>query len=142
MEYLTFSHEAMREEAKELEKKLDESGQSQISLTDPDSRMMPVSGDRRTDVCYNVQVCVDEKHKLIPDHEVTNAVTDRDLLSYMAKRVKDLLGVDDLEVLADMGYYHGKEIKACMEAGFTSRAQAPNLRQPQARSLQQRRLPL
>jgi transposase len=41
----------MRDEAKELEKKLDESGQSQISLTDPDSRMMPVSGDRRTDVC-------------------------------------------------------------------------------------------
>jgi transposase len=109
----------MREEAKELEKKLDESGQSQISLTDPDSRMMPVSGDRRTDVCYNVQVCVDEKHKLIPDHEVTNAITDRDLLSYMAKRVKDLLGVDDLEVLADMGYYHGKEIKACVEGGIT-----------------------
>jgi transposase len=106
----------MREEAKELEEKLDESGQSQISLTDPDSRMMPVSGDRRTDVCYNVQVCVDEKHKLIPDHEV---ITDRDLLSYMAKRVKELLGVDDLEVLADMGYYHGKEIKACIEDGIT-----------------------
>ena len=109
----------MREEAKELENDLDESGQSQISLTDPDSRMMPVSGDRRTDVCYNVQVCVDEKHKLIPDHEVTNAITDRDLLSYMAKRAKDLLGVDDLEVLADMGYYHGKEIKACIEEGIT-----------------------
>jgi transposase len=109
----------MREEAKELEKKLDESGQSQISLTDPDSRMMPVSGDRRTDVCYNVQVSVDPKHKLIVDHEVTNAVTDRDLLSHMAKRVKDLLGVEDLEVLADMGYYHGKEVKACLEAGIT-----------------------
>lgn len=109
----------LRDETKKLEKKLDQSGQSQISLTDPDSRMMPVSGGRRTDVCYNVQVCVDEKHKLIPDHEVTNAVTDRDLLSYMAKRVKDLLGVDDLEVLADMGYYHGKEVKACVEAGIT-----------------------
>jgi transposase len=109
----------LRDEARKLEKKIDESGQSQISLTDPDSRMMPVSGDRRTDVCYNVQVSVDEKHKLIVDHEVTNAVTDRDLLSTMAKRVKDLLGVDDLEVLADMGYYHGKEVKACMEAGIT-----------------------
>ena len=109
----------MREEAKELEKDLDESGQSQISLTDPDSRMMPVSGGRRTDVCYNVQICVDQKHKLIPDHEVTNAVTDRDLLSYMANSVKDLLGVDQLEVLADMGCYHGKEIKACIEKGIT-----------------------
>jgi transposase len=109
----------MREKAKGLENQLDESGQSQISLTDPDSRMIPVSGGRRTDVCYNVQVCVDQKHKLIPDHEVTNAVADRDLLSYMAKRVKNLLGVNDLEVLADMGYYHGKEIKACIENGFT-----------------------
>jgi len=32
------------------------------------------------------------------------AVTDRDLLSHMTKRVKNLLGVDDLEVLADMDY--------------------------------------
>ena len=36
----------------------------------------------------------------------------------MAKRAKDLLGVDDLEVLADMGYSHGKEVKACLEAGY------------------------
>jgi transposase len=96
----------MPEEAKELDKELDESGQSQISLTDPDSCMMPVSGDRRTDVCYYVQTCVDKKHTLIPDHEVTNAITDRDLLSYMAERVRDLPGVDDLEVLADMVYDH------------------------------------
>lgn len=108
----------LREEAKELEKNLDESGETQISITDPDSRMMPVSGGRRTDVGYNVQIGVDEMHKLIVDHEVTNAVTDRDLLSHMAKRVKDLLGVDDLEVLADMGYYHGKEVKACLVEGI------------------------
>ena len=108
-----------RAEAEKMKKELDESGETQISLTDPDSRMMPVSGDRRTDVSYNVQVSVDEKHKLIVDHEVTNAVTDRDLLSYMAKRAKDLLGVEELEVLADMGYYHGKEVKACLEAGIT-----------------------
>ncbi len=109
----------LRDEAEEMKKKLNKSGQPQISLTDPDSRMMPVSGGRRTDVAYNVQVSVDEKYKIIVDHEVTNAVTDRDLLSYMAKRVKDLLGVDDLEVLADMGYYHGKEVKTCLQAGIT-----------------------
>jgi transposase len=108
-----------RAEAEEMEKELDESGESQISLTDPDSRMMPVSGGRRTDVGYNVQVSVDPKHKLIVDHDVTNSVTDRDLLSHMAKRVKDLLGVDQLEVLADMGYYHSKEVKACLQTGIT-----------------------
>ena len=108
-----------RAEAQKMQKQLDESGESQISLTDPDSRMMPVSGGRRTDVGYNVQMSVDSKHKLIVDHEVTNAVTDRDLLSDMAKRAKDLLSVEELDVLADMGYYHGKEVKACIQAGIT-----------------------
>lgn len=115
-----------RAEAQERDKKLDQRGETQISLTDPDSRMMPVSGGRRTDVAYNVQVAVDPKHKLIVDHAVTNEVTDRNLLSYMAKRVKDLLGVDELEVLADMGYYHGKEVKACLEEGITPFISKPN----------------
>ena len=124
-----------RAEAEKMEKKLDESGETQISLTDPDSRMMPVSGGRRTDVAYNVQFSVDPKHKLIVDHEVTNAVTDRDLLSHMAIRVKDLLGVDDLEVLADMGYYHSKEVKACLEAGIT-----PYIPKPQTSASRKRGL--
>src|SRR3990172_8299745 len=85
-----------RSRAKELEKKLKSSGQSQISLSNPDSRSMPAGGGRSTDVAYNVQVSVDAKHKLILDHQVTNAVTDRGLLSPMAKRAKDLLGVDHL----------------------------------------------
>jgi transposase len=114
-----------RAEAEKMEKQLDESGETQISLTDPDSRMMPLAGGPRTQVGYtilaqgNVQTTVDPKYKLIVDHEVTNAVTDRDLLSTMAMRAKDLLGVDELEALADMGYYHGKEVKACLEAGIT-----------------------
>jgi transposase len=75
-----------RAEAEKMERKLDESGESQISLTDPDSRMMPVSGGRRNDVAYNVQFSVDPKHKLIVDHKLTITVTDRDLLSDIAKR--------------------------------------------------------
>jgi len=57
--------------------------------------------------------------KLIVDHEVTNAVTDRDLLSQMAICAKEIRGVEHLEALADMGYYHGKEIKRCIENGIT-----------------------
>lgn len=34
-----------------------------------------------TEVCYNVQTAVDAKHKLIVEHEVTNAVTDREQLA-------------------------------------------------------------
>jgi transposase len=104
---------------KGLKKRMEESEESQISLTDPDSRSMPLAGGPRTQVGYNVQVSVDEKHKLIVDHEVTNEVTDRSLLSRMAKRAKEALGVDELEVLADMGYYDGQQVKDCIDEGIT-----------------------
>jgi transposase len=104
---------------KGLKKKMENSGETQISLTDPDSRSMPLAGGPRTQVAYNVQISVDEKHKLILDHEVTNDVTDRNLLSQMAKRAKEALGMDELEVLADMGYYDGQQVKDCMEEGIT-----------------------
>ena len=42
---------------------LDRTGESQISLTDPDSRAM--AAHTRVAVGYNVQIAVDAKHKLI-----------------------------------------------------------------------------
>jgi hypothetical protein len=66
-----------------------------------------------------VQLAVDEKHKLIVEHEVTNAVTDQDQLAPMAERAKAALGVDKLEVVADMGYYDGAEVKKCEAQGIT-----------------------
>ena len=74
---------------KGFQKQMEESGETQISLT---RRSMPLAGGPRTQVGYNVQVSVDEKHKLILDHAVTNQVTDRSLLSQMAKRAKQALG--------------------------------------------------
>ena len=104
---------------KELKKKMADSGETQISLTDPDCRSMPLAGGPRTQVAYNVQISVDEKYKLIVDHEVTNDVTDRNLLSQMAIRAKEALRVDEIDVLADMGYYDGQQVKDCLEEGFT-----------------------
>jgi transposase len=98
-------------------RQLAESGQSQISLTDPDSRSMKVG--HGTDVCYNVQTVVDDKHKLIVEHEVTNDPTDQAQLSRMAIGAKQTLGVDELEAVADRGYYDGSEVKKCEQAGIT-----------------------
>jgi transposase len=102
-----------------LREQLEESNESQISLTDPDSRSMAVGGKRRTSVGYNVQVAVDEKNKMIVDHEVTNSVNDHGLLSEMAIRAKMALGVEKLEVLADLGYRDGAEVKRCVDSGIT-----------------------
>jgi transposase len=61
---------------------------------------------------------VDAQHKLIGEQHVTNAVTDADQLSAMARTAKEALGVEHLKVVADMGSYHGEAIKACEEAGL------------------------
>ena len=96
---------------------LQASGQTQVSLTDPDSRSMKVG--QSTEVCYNVQTAVDAKHKLIVEHTVTNAVTDMGQLTPMATAAQQTLGVAKLEVLADMGYYWGAQVKECADAGIT-----------------------
>ena len=106
-------------ELRQLEEQMKQSGQSQISLTDPDSRCMPVGGGEATVVGYNVQLSVDSKYKLIVDHEVTTDVTDLGLLSRMAGRAKRALGVDEMDVIADKGYYDGQEVKACLEEDIT-----------------------
>ena len=79
-----------KQQYQQVQQVLVASGESQISLTDPDSRAMPVA--QGVDVCYNVQVVIDKKHKLIVTHEVTTAVTDTDQLAPMAKAAKQVLG--------------------------------------------------
>ncbi len=106
-----------REQYQQYQQELAERGASQLSLTDPDCRSMPVS--RGTEVGYNVQMAVDAKHKLIVAYEVTNAVTDQDQLSPMALRAQELLEVETLTVVADVGYYDGEEVKACLDVGIT-----------------------
>jgi transposase len=97
---------------------LDDSGASQVSLTDPDSRMMDNHGQR--DVSYNVQTAVDSKHKLIVEHEVTNEPNERTLLALMAKRTKETLRVESLDVCADKGYWSGTQIKECDDANIAT----------------------
>jgi transposase len=105
--------------------RLQETGASQVSLTDPDSRKMPTRGEGSV-VGYNVQVAVDEKYKLIVTHDVTNAVTDSEQLAPMAEGAKATLGVDTLTVVADMGYYSGADVKQCETHGMTVYVSKPN----------------
>jgi len=101
---------------KEIEAKLIETGETQISLTDPDSRSMMMRGSGI--VGYNVQTAVDAKHHLIVEHEVTNDGSDRDQLSGMAKKARAAIGTTTLTAIADRGYFKGEEILACHEAGI------------------------
>ena len=103
---------------KEIEAKLVATGETQISLTDPDARSMMTRGSGI--VGYNVQTAVDAKHHFIVEHEVTNIGNDRDQLSAMAKKARTAIGTTGLTALADRGYFNGKEILACHEAGIST----------------------
>jgi hypothetical protein len=91
----------------------------QISLTDPDARSMATSGRGSGVVGYNVQVAVEAEHHLIITHEVSNEGSDRSQLSPVAKEAKAILEVENLDAVADRGYFNSKEILACEEAGIT-----------------------
>ena len=101
---------------KEIEAKLVETGETQISLTDPDARSMMTRGSGI--VGYNVQTAVDTRHHLIVEHEVTNTGSDRDQLSGMARKARTVIGTPILTAIADRGYFKGEEILACHEAGI------------------------
>ncbi|HEX9248971.1 MAG TPA: IS1182 family transposase, partial [Gemmatimonadaceae bacterium] len=102
-----------------IEKQMLASPDQQISLTDPDSRSMATSGRGSGVVGYNVQVAVDTENHLIVTHEVTNVGSDRSQLATVAKDAKATLQTENLDVVADRGYFNGEEIMACEEAGIT-----------------------
>jgi hypothetical protein len=90
----------------------------QVSLTDPDARSMATSGRGSGVVGYNVQVAVETKHHPIITHEVTNVGTDPSQLATVAEEAKATLKVENLEAVADRGYFNGEEILTCEEAGI------------------------
>jgi transposase len=118
------SMEAKMEELKQREAEVGAHPDKQVSLTDPDARSMMKAGGG-SEVGYNVQTAVDEKHHMIAAHEVTNATIDRRQLGHIAKQAKVALGAETLTVVADAGYYEGESIVDCYEAGI--RALVPKI---------------
>jgi len=105
-----------KEQFIELEKELDRSGASQISLVDKDARALR-EGINSKKIGYNIQSSVDDKHKLIVTVDVTNT-TDRYSLHKMSKKSKDAFKLEDhqeLLVLADKGYHYGDEMAKCYD---------------------------
>src|SRR5947208_6047400 len=63
--------------------RLEESGQTQLSRTDADARLLSKNG--QVVAGYNVQIAVDDKHKLIAASAVVNGGKESDPLHSMAK---------------------------------------------------------
>lgn len=104
---------------KAVETRMDATGETQVSLSDPDARSMATTARMPRVVGYNVQTAVDAEHHLIVAHEVTMHGHDRDALSMMAVSARDAMTADDIEAIADKGYYKSEEILACEKAGVS-----------------------
>ena len=86
---------------------------------------MATSGRGTGIVGYNVQTAVDTQHHLIVAHEVTNLGHDRTLLATMSNQARDALGAETLKVVADRGYFSGREILACEQSGIATMVPKP-----------------
>ena len=95
-----------------VERRMESSGETQVSLTDPDARAMAATSKQPRFVGYNAQRAVETRHHLIVAHEVTNHGYDRDALSMMARAAREVMASDKIEAIADKGYYKGEEIVA------------------------------
>jgi len=94
------------------------SGETQLSRTDADARLLSKRG--QTVAGYNVQIAVDARHKLIVASEVVNDGNDTGQLHAMAMAAKQAMEVETLTAVADTGYYNGETLKACEADGITA----------------------
>ena len=93
---------------KKLEKQLKESGQAQISTSDPDSRHQ-ITRNNITEVCYSAQTTVDAKNNIPIDYKITNA-NDKRAMGNMLRRAKTILQHNNFTALYDKGYHTGREL--------------------------------
>jgi transposase len=104
----------------ELLEGMEKAQQSEVSLTDPDSR-----GQKTVGVGYNVQIAVDAKHHLVVEPEVVQDANDRGQLSAMACAAKQQLGVRELKAVADAGYHEAGQLESTEQAGVESFVSTP-----------------
>jgi len=118
---------------RKLEEKLKETGEAQISLSDPESRQIMVRNNI-TEVSYNVQSTVDSKHNIPIDYKVTNE-NDSKAMGNMVQRAKSILRTNEFTALYDKGFHTGSELKTAQDLGVEtivaipgvpSTSQAPN----------------
>jgi transposase len=110
-------------ELKGIDEQLRAAPDGQVSLTDPDARSMNARGSGI--VGYNVQAAVDAEHHLVIAHDVVMTGSDRAQLSPMATAAREAVGAERIEVVADRGYYSGREVLTCKEAGISAHVVKP-----------------
>jgi|FLOH01.1.fsa_nt_gi transposase len=109
-------HQGRKEHFEQMEQQLKDSGEKQISLTDPDAKAV-VFQRNSIQVGYNIQAACDGKNKLFI-HSDVHGVNDTHALHPMAKEVKDLLQPPTMTTLTDKGYTTAEQLGRCEKDGI------------------------
>ena len=118
-------HNKRKDDYEKMDKTLDESDETQISSSDPDSRNITIR-NRITEVCYSIQTTVDAKHN-IPIDYLTSNKNDAKAMGPMLKRAVEIIGHNKFTALYDKGYHTGSELKMATEIGVNTIVSAPDL---------------
>ena len=108
---------------REIETQLKESGEAQVSTSDPDSRQMIIRNNI-TEVAYNVQTSVDAKNKMLIDYKVINS-NDSKAMGNMLQRAKSILRTNEFTALYDKGYHTGSEFKIAHDLNINTLVAIP-----------------
>lgn len=100
---------------KKIAKEVETNGE--IYITDPDSKLMK-SNDGGCEISHNVQIAIDSKNHLVVAVDVTSEAVDRAQLCNISSQAKEELGLDEITVVADKGYYSAGEFAKCAENGI------------------------
>ena len=98
------------------QKIMEETGASQLSLTDADARLM--KNKNGFAVSYNPQTAVDSETHLIRNFEMTNQVTDHGLIGPTMDQIRKDSPDQVLEAVADKGYEDTNDMAECLDNGI------------------------
>ena len=108
---------------KKIRKEIEESGESQKSLTDKDARLMKNNG--KFDVAYNVQEVTDTKSHLVIEYKADNNPADSGTLEEMSEAAKKITGKKIIDDITDKGYTDRKDMARCLEKGIRPQVTLP-----------------
>ncbi len=106
------------------QKRMEDSGASQLSLTDGDARLM--KNKNGFAVSYNPQTAVDSETHLIRGFQMTNRVTDHGLMESTMGPIREERPEGILEAVADKGYEDSVDMVKCLENGVLPHVIAGN----------------
>ena len=108
---------------KEIEKQIKETGEKQISTSDPESRHLIIRG-MITEVCYNIQSTVDAKHNLPINYDTTNK-NDANAMTDMVEEAIGIVENNTFKSLFDKGYHKAEQLHKCQELGVETHVAIP-----------------